>query len=65
MTSHSKDETPRARWERQYERLTRLRDNLEAHHAAQGAKWVAAMKRYYTHRIGLLEAHEPPREDTS
>lgn len=64
MTSRSKGETPRRRWERQLASLTRLREDLEVDHAGQGRKWVESMRRYYDRRLADLRAAEPPGEDT-
>lgn len=62
MTSRSKHETSRQRWERQWLHLSVLRANLARDHAGQGQKWVESMRRYYDRRLADLKAAEPPRE---
>lgn len=64
MTSRSRSETPRQRWERQMASLREFRDNLEKDHAGQGQKWVLKMRAYYDRRIETLRAAEPPEENT-
>lgn len=63
MTSRSKHETRRRRWERQHANLVELLADLEQDHMGQGAKWVESMRRYYRRRLESLLAAEPPLEE--
>ena len=59
MTSRSDNETPEQTWLRQYERIKKLRAQLDTHHQGQGEKWIIKMRDYYDRRLRLMDNARP------